>query len=318
MRLPGRWLRTAAARMCTRRTLERLVDPIVLDLQAEYEGAARARRGWRAAWIRISGYAAFWKALGLHAVHSALRALSSSLAADESALGRTIACSVVACACFTLLLVAVPMSRFSSPGEPLTLAMLLLPQALALSIPTALAIGIVWSGRGARIHAARIRGVLTFAVAATLAASVAMWMLPAANQAFRVAMAQELGGRGITTSSIPRGPNELSLSELAAATREYDARGLAWNARRFRQAYHVRLALPAATFVLSLLALGICRTVGGRVQPFFASVIACGVFWWMQGLAGKATSLPPIVAVWAPSAALAIVALGLFRIPARS
>ena len=58
MSLPGTRLRTLAARVCSKKTMERLIDPVVGDLQAEYASAnSITRRGL----ALVSGYVAFAK-----------------------------------------------------------------------------------------------------------------------------------------------------------------------------------------------------------------------------------------------------------------
>ena len=69
MRAPGYWLRAIAARFCGPQTMERLVDPIVADLQAEYAALGEAN-AWRRRRLLLSTYVAFWKALSLHLVLS--------------------------------------------------------------------------------------------------------------------------------------------------------------------------------------------------------------------------------------------------------
>ena len=69
MTRPGDGLRWIAARVCDQRTMERLVEPIVADLQAEYDTAA-AHADRRARWLVWRGYGAFWKALALHCIMS--------------------------------------------------------------------------------------------------------------------------------------------------------------------------------------------------------------------------------------------------------
>ena len=51
---PGHRLRTIAAWLCSQRTMERLIDPIVADLQAEYGDEVRQGRVWRSRWIRVA------------------------------------------------------------------------------------------------------------------------------------------------------------------------------------------------------------------------------------------------------------------------
>jgi predicted permease len=56
---PGTRLRALAARLCAATTMERLIDPAIADLQAEYEEASRTGPGWRRRWIWMRGHIAF-------------------------------------------------------------------------------------------------------------------------------------------------------------------------------------------------------------------------------------------------------------------
>lgn len=310
MRRPGQWLRIAAARLCAKRTRDRVLDPIIADIQTEHEEAVRAGRWGRAAWVRINGYSAFWKAVGLHTLQSGARALWNCIAEAGCALGRTIACSLVAFVGFTLLLAAWPMAEFYSRFQNLELTLLLLPQAIALGIPVALPLGIVCGADGPRDSARRIRSVLLLAIVTTLLAFAATLIIPYANQAFRVALAEEFGLRGITKYSLPRGMNDMSLSELKRA--EYDAGGFPERARAFRRAYHIRFAVPAATFVLSLLALGIGGILRNRARRVVVIVIALGVYWAALAVA-ESTRLPPAISVWAPNIMFTASSLALLK-----
>jgi predicted permease len=63
---PGTRLRALAARLCTTITMERLVDPAIADLQAEYEEASRTGPGWRRRWIWMRGHIAFFAMIVVH------------------------------------------------------------------------------------------------------------------------------------------------------------------------------------------------------------------------------------------------------------
>ena len=54
MRRPGDRLRRLASVVCGSETMQRLVEPIVADLQAEYE-ASVADGAWRTQWVRWRG-----------------------------------------------------------------------------------------------------------------------------------------------------------------------------------------------------------------------------------------------------------------------
>jgi len=65
-RPPGIFLSRIAEFFLSRRTLEHLVYPILSDLQIEYCDALAQGRRAKAIWVRVRGYWAFCKALGLH------------------------------------------------------------------------------------------------------------------------------------------------------------------------------------------------------------------------------------------------------------
>ena len=316
MTRPGAWLRTVAARVCAQSTIERLVDPIFADIQTEHDEAVWAGRRGRAAWVRITGYAVFWKAVGLHALQSAARSRVGAVApADGWTLARTIGYSLIGFVSATLLLTAPPViNSYSRVEHGLELTMLLLPQAIPLSIPIALCLGIVWGVSGRDVQARRIRGVVVLAATAALLALAAMLMVPVANHAFRVLTAKELESRGITEYSLPKGVNELTLSELATGIRQYDAGGLPETARRFRRTYHMRFALPAATLVLSLLALGVGGTVRRRALRVVAMAVVFVLYWATLAVSEANAILPPLVAVWAPNVLFTTVSVVLLKV----
>src|SRR5206468_3086669 len=72
MTLPGTRLRALAARIFGQHTMDRLIDPIVADLQTEYADATRRGRVWRSRWIRLAGCVAFLKAASLYACQNSL------------------------------------------------------------------------------------------------------------------------------------------------------------------------------------------------------------------------------------------------------
>ena len=63
---PGTRLRALAARLLGATTMERLVDPLIADLQAEYEEASRQGLRWRKYRIWIAGHLAFLTMLLAH------------------------------------------------------------------------------------------------------------------------------------------------------------------------------------------------------------------------------------------------------------
>lgn len=66
MRRPGARLRTMAACVCSSRTMERLIDPVLTDLQIEYDHAVHEGRKWKSRWIWSVGHIAFFQAIAVH------------------------------------------------------------------------------------------------------------------------------------------------------------------------------------------------------------------------------------------------------------
>jgi hypothetical protein len=214
MRLPGTRLRALASRVCGRDTMERLIDPMLADIQAEHESAAR--RGQRGRIVLWRGYLSFWLAVGLHCLAAAFQPRGRD--ADIS-LFRVVAYPIVAFLVLTALLIAPPLQAFPSWGsasERTALVLTLVPQALPLTIPAGLCLGVIGALRGRRPTTARLLTVLALAAVSTVAVwSMLEWGVPAGNQRFRELVASHLAGRPV---HLEPGLNELGLSRLAQRT----------------------------------------------------------------------------------------------------
>jgi len=70
---PGALLNYLADFFCAPKTMERVVGPIISDMQKEYCEALSGGRHMKARWIRLRGYCSFWKALGLYVAITNLR-----------------------------------------------------------------------------------------------------------------------------------------------------------------------------------------------------------------------------------------------------
>ena len=211
----GRWLRSLAARVFARQTMERVIDPVLADIQTEHEESHRKGDRWRTIAVWVDGYVAFWAAITLHVLHAAPASLRKRLCADDSALGRMIAFSAGLSGAVTLFLVGRPFAVHSQAEWGLSLPLFLLPQAIPLGLTIAVPAGIVWTAPGNQTTARAFRNVMVIGVGAALLSFVAVQAAPFANRSFRTAVADRLEQHGITGHSVPRGPSELSLSELA-------------------------------------------------------------------------------------------------------
>jgi len=274
----GRWLRSLAARVFARQTMERVIDPVLADIQTEHEESHRKSDRWRTIAVWVDGYVAFWAAITLHVLHAAPASLRKRLCADDSALGRMIAFSAGLSGAVTLFLVGRPFAVHSQAEWGLSLPLFVLPQAIPLGLAIAVPAGIVWTAPGNQTTARAFRNVMVIGVGAALLSFVAVQAAPFANRSFRTAVADRLEQHGITGHSVPRGPSELSLSELAMESHKYRALGQKRMSDDLAWSYQIRFAIPVAALVLSLVAFGVSRTVQSRarrlgaVVPLIASI----------------------------------------------
>ena len=67
-RRPGALLNSLADFFCSPKTRERVVEPIISDMQVEFSNAVAQNRKGGAVWIRIRGYWSLWTALSVHIV----------------------------------------------------------------------------------------------------------------------------------------------------------------------------------------------------------------------------------------------------------
>jgi Lipopolysaccharide export system permease LptF/LptG len=309
MTRPGVRLHSIAARWCRPGTMERLFDPVLADLQAEYEDAVRGGRMWQSRWVWILGHVAFFKLVAWHGGERAMCILHELTREDRRTLGFCVGTTVV----FTLLLVGIPLLSWSHP-EPARWAIYLIPGALPISIPIGLTFGILWGlGRVAASRRSR-RLVLLLAIAASVASfTMLAWVLPAANHAFRVSVA----GR-----PFQKGTNELTLSELGRllepGTHEPMAVAPPATLRTLALVYHTRWALACAPFVLSLFALAVTgRGQRGRLMLGLAGCAAIFGYYVIMVAAGELgldRTLPVFAAAWTPNALFLILSVAVMKV----
>jgi hypothetical protein len=299
VRAPGYWLRAIATRCCGPQTVERLVDPIVADLQAEYAALGEAN-AWRRRRLRLTTYVAFWKALSLHVLLS----LGQSPPDEAARLRRASGISMVMLALFTAALTTpslVGPAWAGGWGYRLMLVLLLIPQALPVSIPAAMCIGILYAMRASRVTRRDLYGVIAIALfASTVVWSVVEWGLPGANQAFRELVHAQLTGRRV---HIEPGLNELGFTALGQRTDPGAVRH-----------YHLLWALSFAPIPLSVFALSVAPRIRGAL-PAAAFAVAVpvlyyGALWVSDWYLTNGVAIP-ILAAWTPNALFLAAALGL-------
>jgi lipopolysaccharide export LptBFGC system permease protein LptF len=291
--------------------MERLIDPVIADLQFEYSIARREGRTWRGRLALAAAYLAFWKVVAFHLSISAGHAVRGCIERDRRALGRMAGLTIVTTAALTGLFVLPPMlpffARLSSDSRSAWLLALLLPQAIPLSLPPGLLAGVLWGLRGRPATRALRRAVLV----GGLLTSVAMigtigWLMPAANQAFRVEMAGH---------DIVRGVNETPLVALRQHALDVRAQGQPDRAFSLLLTYHVRWALGCTAFGFALFGCALLSLQLTRLST--AGVAAMGVvgyityFWQLDatGASGLHSESAAIALAWLPNIVLAGVSL---------
>ncbi len=256
--LPGQLLRRVAQRFCSPSTLEHVVDPIVADMQHEWN-AARERSSTARAWVRLAGYAVFGKALALHTLtaagdHFARNAFGTTR--EERSFYRRAGSTTAA----TLLLLTVIAVLTSSglgmrsladvithqrwPGGPAEAEALqraaaialradalanLVPSALLFVLPASVLFGILLASRTSPSEhrpsrTPRTRWVGSAALAATMGGvALSGWVMPQANQNYREIVFSSVN-RTARAENVPmKGSRELTFGELGAAIQQEEA-----------------------------------------------------------------------------------------------
>jgi hypothetical protein len=301
-------IRARAARLCSPETMERLIDPILTDVQIEHQNAIAEGRVWRSRWVRIAGYFAFVKVIAFYAYGQTVREWSVD---EGQAFARTVGVSTAAFVVTALLLIS-PTVR----SVPTNLLLYQIPQTLPLAIPVGVTLGI-FCGLGGRVIPLRLKGAALALALTCSAGSLATmaWIIPAASQGYRVSVSEHLRLTQGTDATLSTGPLEMTLSELRAKVDALEQSGRARAARNAAFAYYLRWALPGAPFVLALFALSIMPRL--PVRRWAIAVAACGaclsyfLLLLVADTAARQTQLPIAASVWLPNLVFAVASTAL-------
>jgi hypothetical protein len=326
MTRPGDRLRAFAVLWCCADTMTRLIDPLIADLQHEHAQAVRRGRVWRSGLIRVGGWIAFFKVIAICTWTSGL-AWHRWTADERRMLVRAVGFSALLIVAMALLEMTpfMPNLRYWRSAR---LWLYLLPQAFPLSITIGATLGII-CGVGGRAFSRRVTsGLVVLALTASVASLLNLgWIVPAANQAFRIAVA----GR----ADLPKGAPELTLGELSQeidlVERNQNGRAVYWysttwegHVRELAFNYHNRWALSFSPLVFALLALSIAAR--GAFKRWMLAVAACGAFfsYYMLLYAGRELVLsgrmPAYMSAWSPNAVFTVIVafVSLRRLGARA
>ena len=323
MTRPGDRLRTIAARIFDRRTMERVVDPLVADLQVEHAEAIRERRIWSSRRILLTGYVVFLKTIALCGARNTIRSLRDWTVDDRLAMSRTLRFSVAAIAVTTVAIELLSRNRLFALYHP-KLLVYLAPSALVLAVPMGVTLGILLGLRGRAVSRQSTRGVLACATFSSLACLATLaWIMPLANREFRQLVFQNDVRRFERDGVIlAKGINELTLGALSQRIDSYRRTGTVTDlldansigGALLSYSYHMRWALSCATLVLALFALSVTRRIVAGWTTALAAFGACFSYYvvmWAGRAAALQNTLPAFVGAWLPNVVFAVVSVTL-------
>jgi hypothetical protein len=299
---PGQQLRALAARLFDQATLERLIDPVIADLQCEHADAVRHGRLWRARWVRIVSGIAFCKvaALAVFAKNNhGARAIAASLSAATPLMVLMI-CAVLASTPATI----------HTRGNMVWLILYLVPQALTITLPVCLALGVFVWARGDAVDSSMRRTIMwLMRLALLLAVANTGWITPAANTAYRNVVA---GAEAL------RGTNELTYIELGQRMYHGNPGTALDEALPMTFWLNARLALVIAPVLLCVLALAGATAPSRQsaaiiVFATLAVFVACYALVSDYQIAFLMHWSPAAAIAWIPDTVVAVATIGLAR-----
>jgi hypothetical protein len=308
MNSPGSRLRTFAAGWCCRETMERVVDPLIADLQREHAEAHRSGRVWKSRWVHVEAWIAFVKVMAICAATS-LTSLEAWTPDDRRYLTRAALISAVTTVVATALLV------FRTDNYPTVLLhpsprrfLFLVPYPFIAGVVLGLTLGIVL-GLGGRAISRRLAATVV-GIALLCSAVVFVdvgWIAPVANVAYRMTI-----GDSDPTPSF----GEQSLADLGRNIRQFD-RDPAFASFGFPAGlsfdFHRRVALSFSPVVFTLFALAAAGCVRRRWVLGIAAFVTFAGYVWLVIVATPWRLQPwdtwsPFAAAWLPNAAIAALA----------
>jgi hypothetical protein len=310
VRRSGDRLRAFAARWCCAATMERVVDPLIADLQREHSDATRRGRVWKSRWIQVAGCIAFFKVMVMCAGTSLISA-EQWTRDDRKSLTKAAVISVATAVGVTVLLV----SR-SAEDYPIVLIhpspirlLYLAPYPFVAGMVLGATLGIVL-GLGGRPLSRRLVG--TVIGAALMCSAVTLinlgWVAPAARVAYRMTVGDTNPARDIGEVSLGALRRKIEQVDRDAANPEFGFTvALAFD-------FHRRVALSFSPLVFTLFAL---TMAGCFRRRWVLGIAACATFlvygwlvivvrpWALQPWDAR---WPAYAAAWSPNAAIATLA----------
>lgn len=294
--MPGRLLHRLAARLCSAKTLEHVVEPAVADLQKEY-ALSSVMSAFRRVLILVVGYLAVLKVMLMCACEP------STTDDERRALIRTFAWAGGILAGAGMLLIGLVVATVMIGGAPWPRPIhyaFLIPMALPMALPIGFTFGLAIGFGGRAASKGANRTIMATAFVASLVSLGTLWMVaPLANQAFRQATFEAKGGRG----NVMKGAAEMTMPELRR-----QANAPPRNARQAELArmgqwnYQMRAALSFGTLVLALFSLAVAERFSKVPRAVGMAAGAAYLFLMFLGEALTLKGVPPAVAAWLANA----------------
>jgi lipopolysaccharide export LptBFGC system permease protein LptF len=208
-------------------------------------------------------------------------------------------------------------------GLTLWTLVLLMPQAIPLALPLGLLVGVLIGLRN-RPTTNRVRRaivILGFIGSLAMFGTVG-WLVPEANQAYRVDIARRLAiaGRANSGGDISRGIAETPLPSLREQALDLRRQGHPRKAQELIFGYHVRWSLSAAAFVFALFGFSLAALRLSRAGTIFAGtappLFYMTYLWELSAVDTAAFSgeLVAIALAWLPNVMLILVSLALLSV----
>jgi lipopolysaccharide export LptBFGC system permease protein LptF len=300
--IPGLLLHRLAVRICSVKSLERIIEPTIADLQREFADGGTSR--WRSIRRLSANYLAVLWVIGICTLGG-----SEAMDDERDMIGHTLLWACTSTTAATLLLTVPPLSVYPEVRGWYAF-FTVVPQALPLAIPFGLALGLA-VGLSGRVTRSVTNAILLAAFIASLLSFGAMsWGMPAGNQAFRELAFRTLTAQAKRSTDAPlrKGPNEMTLSELRREIRNVAG---AHERRWYSWTFHLRFTLPVA--VMAITAFMIVVPIEARWLRALLALFACFVYLaliFAGELGVRHDYLRPVLAAWLPN--IVVMAAALF------
>ncbi len=315
--LPGRLLERIGARVVDAATCERVLQPLVADLQFEH---ARARSFGERTLIRLRSVLAFWIVLARAATWMA----AVGPREDRAATGRVVLRVLTATSVLTGIQAVQCAWQLRNLPILLPAYPFVLPAMLLVTLPVGALLAGLFPGpttpenTRAAWRVAVAAGLVTFALGA--------WVTPLANQAYfqRVVRAVSQnpsvfvdGGERNAPTRLDRGHRAMTLAQLSERAANIRSWGRVLDELPpLRAEWHKRPSLGVACVVFTLLGSGLgavrCRKLW-RVLGALAVVVGFYFAIHEGERLAEAGRLDPVLAMWGPVIVLALGTLALRR-----